>query len=189
MKTFLGSVLVASVLATTVAHADPAPGDDVKSEAVATELALGATVAGAAMMIGAVATDPMESSRHGASVPLGVTGATLLLLGPSFGHWYAHKAYSKGLLIRGIGGATFGLGMFGYALDHSFQGNTDRSLPMVAVVGAAVFLGGALLDIAQARDAVRSYNREHAGMQLSIAPTVVRSGGGAQPGVGIVGRF
>jgi len=182
-----GSVLGVGVLAAGSAHAEP-PESDLKSPVIATALSLGGTVAGVGLIVTAIR---FEGALHDEVVPMLVSGCGALLLGPSLGHWYAHHGWSTGLTLRLVGAATtaFAAMLLVQGLYHPGTGASDDVDLGLGAAGGMMFAAGTMLDIAEARGAVRVYNREHAVRQISITPTVAPADGAQRIGLAIVGQF
>jgi hypothetical protein len=89
-----------------------------------------------------------------------------LLIGPSFGHFYAGngKQATYGILIRG-GGAAVGLTGWGMILESSESAFT------LMTIGLAIIVGSAIYDIATVGQAARQYNETH-GLTAQVTPTV-----------------
>lgn len=89
-----------------------------------------------------------------------------LLIGPSFGHFYAGngKQAMSGILIRG-GGAAVGLRGWGMLLEN------PESAFTLMTIGLAIIVGSAIYDIATAGEAARQYNEVH-GLTAQVTPTV-----------------
>ena len=126
-----------------------------KSEVVATGLALGTTLGGAAMFVG-----------------------------PSAGHIYAgENGHAVGMtLLRGAGAATFLYGLMTDTIvaDGPKEYSQHASARPLMVLGAAVFLGGTLYDMFDAHRAVRRANAENG---VVVAPMIsARSAGVAVAG-------
>jgi hypothetical protein len=183
-------VLVTFLLGSTRARADT-PDSDTKSEAVATSLAIGGTVLGPVLIAVAVNNDRNDDALHDAAIPMLVAGSALVVLGPSFGNWYAHRGTSPGLALRLGGAASF---LVGASLIASTLFRADAS--GAGAVGLALTLGGiagiltgTILDIGQANGAVETYNRAHTGRQLSIAPVITHTDGVQRTALAVVGTF
>jgi len=155
-----------------------------KDPTTAVLLSLGTTLAGVAI-IGAAA-DENES--------LTMLGVGALFFGPSTGHWYAGRYGGYGMAARA---ASAGLMVYGLMSmfeahcdlgcnDNGQQHDAERRGATAMVVGAIGWVGATVYDIVTAPEAVRDYNRAH---QMTIAPTVIPSGGAYLPGVAVSARF
>lgn len=134
------------------APATSQPTESRRSEALAIALSAGSTLAGSIVTGLAVRTD---------NLAMGVTGASLVLLGPSVGHWYAGSHGGYGLAARLVGSAA-AVGGAWSALDcsHRREGEDNcGGLAIVAVGGALLFAGGVFYDIESAHRAIRRANR------------------------------
>jgi hypothetical protein len=159
------ALVIALVLSAGIAHADDDPR--AASPDVATGLSMGVTAAGAGL-VAAGSFDPRSDA--GRLAVLG--GSTLLFVGPLVGHWYAGEIrVTPGLAMRsGAIGLAF-VGILAYGLE-CLEVDTDdgqtcgaRDAPVavgVAAIGAALFIGGAIYDIASAGDTARRANDRRA---------------------------
>jgi hypothetical protein len=188
MNRLFAGVVIACLVAPGAARADEPAGDG-KSEVLATSLSLGGTLAGAALVAGAYSRE-LGAPAHDQVVPLLVTGSALLVVGPSFGNWYARKAWSTGLGLRLAGAGAIGLGgvVVAATLSDSDSGGQTVAVTLAAA-GAAAFVTGTVLDIIAAPRAVRRYNEAHAARRLSIAPVIARGGSVEHTGFAIAGTF
>ncbi len=165
----------------------PVPGhadDNDKSEATATALAIGGSLAGPGLMLTGFVVAPQDSEGQGnaaARVPFEVAGMAFVLFGPSLGSWYAHEGLSTGLEVRLGGVAVIGLGI----ATNTGSGNV-ASKGLIAA-GAGALLAGTVLDIVEAHRAAREYNEAH--RPVAITPTVLVDRSGPLPGLAVGGRF
>ncbi|MGE0549037.1 MAG: hypothetical protein AB7O24_18750 [Kofleriaceae bacterium] len=161
---------------------------EVKSPNTAFALALGATVAGAALL-GATMyqTDP-ESRQH-----LGLAGLAVVTVGPSIGHFYSGEvgrgALSTGIRVGALGVSALGMSM---ALSDLFcssdchDGEADAGVAIM-LGGLALATGAAIYDIADAPSAARRANvRAARGGQLTVVPKLSPNG---SAGMAVVGTF
>ena len=175
------------VLATSsIARADTTTDDASKSELVATTLSVGGTLAGAALLTGAIAGADFASPYHAAFPELLAGGIAGLALGPSIGRWYAHDHATKGLVLRsiGLGGVAAGFAMYQTGIVGAIFGGNPGMLAGGLVVGAAsigLVVAGTAIDIWGAHDSVRRFNRT-----LAVAPMITPHGGN---GLAVVGTF
>jgi hypothetical protein len=178
------------MIASTGARADSNDGDT-KSAAVATTLAIGGSLVGPALVVTAIKNDGYQDPLHDEFVPLIVSGAVVMVLGPSLGNWYAHEGWSTGLGLRLAGSLSFGIGTSVLAAGLFKQGHTGSDIvgAVLTLSGMATFVAGTVCDVVQAHRSVGTYNHEHAAQRLSIAPTVTRADGVQRTGFAIVGTF
>ncbi len=148
-------------------------------ENVALGLSLGGTVLSWGLMIGAAYSENRDTAG------LATVGALGTFFAPSFGHWYAHSALTRGMGIRALG---LGVGMVGIgmaldsAFDESSNGNDDAA-STVLLLAAALYVVGTVDDIATSASMARKYNSRFRDVSLVLAPTP--QGGG----VALAGRF
>jgi hypothetical protein len=149
---------------------------------VNTDVALGLSLGGTALSWGML----IVASRDGnENEGLATAGAIGTMFAPSFGHWYAHHGFSRGLGLRLVGLTAAVIG-FGMALDDLFEENDDGDEGAAAglmLVGAGLYIGGTIDDIATAGSAARRYNSRFE--NVGVVPTMNAHGGG----VSIAGRF
>jgi hypothetical protein len=164
----------------------PAPTGGELSESAALGLSIGGTVGSWALLIGAA---HYSKDGEGAGV-LGTFGAIGVMVGPSFGHWYAGKYVTRGLGLRALGIATVVAGaMFVvsqcplFAESENGDGCDDTGGAMIALVGAGLFVAGTIDDIATAPGRVRKHNARLSG--LAVAPVLTQHSAGFALG----GRF
>jgi hypothetical protein len=136
-----------------------------------------------------------EAPHAGAT--MAVVGGFGLLIGPSVGHAYGENRFWTagmtmrvgGLVIAGGGGlllsaadAEAGIG----CVEADCSRNDSHTLQYAVIAtGAALFVGGAIYDVATAGSATDRYNASH----VTVAPTAIASAHGAVAGVGIGGTF
>jgi len=189
------AVVVALVLTTAStamaqpAMTQPAPQGEEVSEGSALAWSLGGTVASYAA-IGAGVT------LHSGFGTVGLIGA---LVAPSFGHWYAGKYVTRGMLGRGLGIVTFIVGALadseGCSLFYSGHGDPEpadcgddfRTVKGTAlmIAGIALFVGGTVDDIVTAPRRARRHNEKLRALSVSVMPVVRHDSGG----LALVGRF
>jgi hypothetical protein len=156
-----------------------------KSPGVALGLSLGGTVLSIALASADDGSDPDNT--------LGTIGGIGVWIAPSFGHWYAGKAWTPGLTARfaGAGAVVIGAVMLIGCYDSEDNGCEDESGGTGIVLlygGAAAFVGGVVYDIATAPGQARKYNerlRERSTRQWALTPTVSHDHAGLVLG----GRF
>jgi hypothetical protein len=152
---------------------------DLKNEDTALAWSLGGTAASVGMMvIGA-------KSNNG---ELAVAGALSSLITPSLGEWYAGQYMTWGMGLRAAGLVSMTAGAVdSFCWDNCDQNKVSQGRTLLTL-GMIGYIGGALVDIAGAPHAARSYNEAHAS-HLSFAPTALRSGSTTAYGVGVGGSF
>jgi hypothetical protein len=156
----------------------PVVAHDTVDPGVATGLSLGGTALAWGMLIVA-GRDGNENEG------LATAGAIGTMFAPSFGHWYAHHGFSRGLGLRLVGLTAAVIG-FGMALDDLLAENDDGDEGAAAglmLVGAGLYIGGTIDDIATAGSAARKYNSRFE--SVGVVPTLNAHGGG----VSLAGRF
>ena len=154
------------------------PGD--LSENTGLGLSLGGTVAAWALVLGGAANLNQHEGVAIASVVIGEIGT---LVGPAFGHWYAHDPMSRGFGLR-ITALTVGAIGAGLAKCGPFSHCSDPGRALLGVVVAA-YIGGTIDDIATAPAAVHRYNQSI--RDVAIVPMV--RGDTRSTGVMLTGRF
>ena len=171
--------IVVPVLATSIAYAQPAPGDDTKSPELAVALSLGTTTAG----VVALAVVSKDGAGQSWATPVGLAGAIAFVVGPTIGHAYADDTWNIGLALRVTSTATGVLG--GMMVLSCIDGCQSKT---TADIGAALFLtsgfvygGATLYEIATAGEAAHHYNRNH----VRVTPAPLPGGGGLV----LAGRF
>ena len=176
----LASLLVAlSIAAASPAHAQPAPQpDESKSEASALALSIAGTLGSAGLLGAGVA-----SAGNGHVAMLGV-GALASVVGPSIGHIYAGEYLTAGLVTRVVGMAAFALGAS--VIVNCDDEGCDTVPGTLMLVGAGVYLAGAIYDIATAPRAARRWNAKH---HVWVMPTVVGPTTHATIGLGFSATF
>lgn len=173
------SIALVVVLATTVAHAEPAEVEHVekKDTATALVLSLGGTAAAVSMFAVGYRTDQPA---------LLAGGAITALAAPSFGHIYAGEYVTPGTIVRFCGAGLALAGLVAAMSHWDSPGGTPDYAGVLAITGGSLFAAGSLYDIVTAPKAVRRYNEKHA---ISLSPSVVSSGGPAGVGLSIGGSF
>jgi len=117
-------------------------------------------------------------------------GAFASTFAPSFGEYYAHEFWTRGMTLRLVGGVVAGIGAAtqNFCVDPADfdcpNRNNNGGSDTLIVVGALAYAGGIAYDIVHARDAARSYNRSHGGRATTVFPTAVR--GTTSMGYGLV---
>ena len=173
---------------------DPASHPGAKSESTAFALSLGGTLASYAgfalalkLLEDADDDDDEASDDHAGQQALFLVAAAGTWVGPSLGHWYTGKVFTRGLGFRAAAAGT-GLVAAMWALSECgiLEDNCENSGgPTVLLISAAgLWIWGTVDDIATAGAGVREYNR---GLVSDVAVVpIVRSDGGS---VALTGRF
>ena len=189
MRTLL---LVVALLGSTAAAAEPAPTPAPKSPVTALWLSLGTSAAGLGLvLVGADAGIRPQAygQARGIELPLAAVGGAALLVGPSLGSAYAGRFWNGGTALRLAG---VGIGAAGLALavqpSRGPEGALNVGPYFLLGGGAAVYLAGAVYEIATTPRAVRRYNRRTLELSLSPAP-LATPGGRIAPGLALAGRF
>lgn len=160
----------------------PPPPPQPKSRGLAAALSALGSVAPYALF------GPMMQSEHPSrgAQDLALTGAAMLVVLPSAGHWYAGEGFTLGFATR-IAGA----GAIAWAIESSRSsscsdcgGLASPGVVLGSLAGGALILAGQIYDIATAPGAADRWNREHGAM---IVPAPMPIGTGY--GVGVVGAF
>lgn len=105
-------------------------------------------------------------------VALGIgIGALGVILGPSFGHAYADRPKPmKGSWVRLAGATVTGLGLAGMGIADSFGGSEGAGVYVVMGMGGAIYLYGAISDVATLGRSVEQYNHRHGLSRVKIRP-------------------
>jgi hypothetical protein len=154
-----------------------AQADDEKSELTATSLAvIGSLLPMATTAVGLTLDGDLGTRVTG-------SGLALSLVGPSFGHWYTGEFLTKGMVARAGGAllllagadaalsARSGIGMF----------EDDGAAGAMLLGGAALYVGGAIYDIATAGKAAHKYNVE----RYQVMPTRLSTTNGKSGAFGL----
>lgn len=149
------------------------------SESTAVWLSLGGTVASWGLIAVASQMEEGPGSNAGNIASIGALGT---LLAPSFGHWYAHSYFTRGLGMRvaGVGATYLGLGIL-FSCEEECS-NTGLAAALL-LGGAGFYLAGTIDDIATASGKVRRHNERL--RNVAIVP-MIRSDSG---GLALAGRF
>lgn len=163
----------------------PAPVGAPLSEDLALTLSLGGIIGSMAAGAGGVY---LVSRLDFWGIPLGGAGLLGVTLAPSFGHWYAGKAFTLGLGVRAAGALIVVIGV-GRALDRGWLvADSETASPnldetrLLAVLGAVLITAGMIPDIASVRGRVRRRNQERG---FALAPLAAPRAAGLALG----GRF
>lgn len=147
-------------------------------ENVALGLSLGGTLASWAALATAYAVTPDCGNcsevrfQQRASQGLWAAGLIGVMVGPGFGHWYAGKYVTRGLVIRLV--AT-GLGVAGLIATFApGSRDNDGSAIGIPIVFGALYLGGTVDDVVQAPRRARRRNAR----AVAVVPTWSRDGAG-----------
>lgn len=168
------------------AEPEPVRTAEPLSESLALTLSLGGTLGSVGLMVGAAR---IGDGSGGMAALMGTAGALGFVLGPSFGHWYAGKYFTRGLVCRLAGGATmFGALALGIGVGLGAGDGTARDLVgatavILAITGAGLYIGGTFDDLVMAPSRVRRHNERI--KDVAVTPLAVSHGGG----LGLTGRF
>ncbi len=177
---------VATLAVATSAHAQPAltpaqprgpaPESEHKDPSTALLLSLGGSAGSLALFLAGIAQE------DGSLISAGVLTSFIT---PSLGHWYAGNYFTPGMGLR-LGGGVLAVAGIAAALgsidDESSNGDDGATM---FVLGAGLYAGGVVYDIATAGGAAERWNAKH----LQLAPTLVSSGTHTTVGLGVGGAF
>lgn len=173
------AVLGLSSPAFAQAPADPA---EPNSSAAAVAISVGATLGSLGL------------SASGSNLAmLGVGG---LVVGPSAGRWYNHEVGGIGIAARVVSGIlivrglarmdTGGCEQWYTAAECAAVEQDERDGARMLELGIGLWAAATLYDIIEAGRGAERYNRERA---LTVAPTLITSGGRQTTGVAVSLRF
>lgn len=108
-------------------------------------------------------------------------GGLIMVVTPSFGHWYAGDWISFGLILRGAGA---GLVVLAAA---SAEGDGDNVLGQL-LLGMGTFGAGVIYDLVTAGGAANRYNAKH-DPAARFAPIVMHGAGASHAGLALIGSF
>lgn len=181
-------------MATLVASSASAePASERKQPTTAVALSLGGIAVNVLAITGGIALDERLEGPGEQRFPVFTTaGVVVGVLAPSAGHWYAGRVITPGLVLRAGGAGVVSVAaikLFETCWGDDDDGCSD-AYGYLVWAGIGVYVAGTAYDLFAAPGAVRRWNRAH-GLdgELTIAPTVVRAIDGAQPGLGVSGRF
>jgi hypothetical protein len=163
----------------------PKPG--AKDPAIATELSLGVTGGGVALLVSGLL---VRGHQPHAAPPLFVAGALVVIAGPSIGHIYTEDVANGWLAaeVGGLGAGALGVGIALAELD-SHTGKDDLMVGLCAALfagGGLAFVIGAGGNLATAARSADAYNHDHQ-LEMRVAPMAASNG--IAPGVALSGRF
>lgn len=95
-----------------------------------------------------------------------------LVVGPSFGHFYANNTRQA---VTGIGFRAAGATAFIVGLEDAVGADASEGAEAITVVGLVTVVCSAVYDIGTADDAVRRYNERHR-RQVRVVPAADRNG-------------
>lgn len=95
-----------------------------------------------------------------------------LIVGPSFGHFYADNTQQA---VTGIALRTARATALLVGVEDSFRQNSSGGPEVVSVIGLVTVVGSAVYDIATAAHAAREYNERH-DRQAHLVPTSAGNG-------------
>jgi hypothetical protein len=170
----------------TAPSAPPPPfevsrGDEL-SPGTALALSLGGTLASYGLIIASM-------DRYGDEYEaMALVGGIGTFVAPSFGHWYEGTILTRGLGFRALGAGTFVtaamVALSECPLFSEQECNESPAAPILAIAGAAMWVGGTVDDIIQAPRRARRHNARLRG--VTLAPMATRGGGG---GLVVAGSF
>src|SRR5262245_38985247 len=167
-----------------VAHAQ-APGekpvlprDDADDKSIATAYLTSVAATTLPLAVFVIGAPENERAHPTRAAVFGSLGIAALVLGPSAGHWYAHRTITTGLVLRGVAAA--GIATLAIADPH---GENLGALIVGGVAAVGTWEVGVIWDFATLPRSVRRYNRER--RQLQLAPLVAPS----TTGLALAGTF
>lgn len=172
----------------------PPPAES-KSESTALWYSIGGTLA-APLLISALGS----TSNKNMVVPGVIVGVGLMMVGPSFGHFYAAGRFkvTTGLGIRVIGTAVGMAAGLSLSATENCPPQTSDKAPDTCGLGGFVLaflvVGGSLVvgtiwDVVTAGDAARAANQRAARVSWHAAPLVMPSPTGTVTGLAVGGSF
>ena len=145
----------------------------------------------AALIVPFAAIGIAQDSEDRAAI--GIAGLGAVLVAPSVGLWYAHDYWTRGLAFRIAGVTLSSLPLAAIAMCSANREDGCEADPAVIlgtalslVVGLGTTLVGIALDLSDAADATRAYNRRHG---WTVTPAAVQGARGVAPGLAISGGF
>jgi hypothetical protein len=151
------------------------------NEDAAIWLSLGGTMASLGTL---VVAGEMAAHGNNNATTVGVIGAVGTMFAPSFGHWYARRIVSRGLVLR-LAGVALGA-LSAMVTLATCEDECSIALPaLLGITGIGSYVVGMFDDVVTASRDVRSYN-EHL-HNVSIVPVVRRDNHSV--GLAIAGQF
>jgi hypothetical protein len=189
------------VLATRIARAEEGPKDPDTAFWLSAGGAITSVVlAGAGGALYAATADHCSGSScqsnphdvlHGSGEAMLDIGLATSAVSPMLGHFYSHHYFTAGLGLR-VAGATVALvGNFNACNPDQADFGTcppTQTNYTAIVLGALLFSGGMLYDVATAKREARAYNRDHAPHAM-IVPTALRDARSTGYGLAVGGTF
>jgi hypothetical protein len=165
----------------------PLPAAQPSGDELSENTALLWSLGGTAVSWGLVAASAGAGQQSETVRALAVVGGIGTMFAPSFGHWYAHDALTRGLGLRWLGGGVVvAAAVVAFSECPLFSGedcHPSAAAPLLAIAGGGLFIGGTIDDIVTAPGAVRRRNqRLH---DVAIVPMIRRDHGGVM----VSGRF
>ena len=185
--------LAAMLLSASVAHAEPV------ADSADPDTALRLSIIGSAFPIAAIGIGTLVS-LEGSRAPIrdigavvAVSGALVGILTPAMGEFYARRWLNGGIVLRAGGVIVEFIGLIkafnndigdcaGVQVSCSHSAGTIGLL----VGGAALYLGGALLDVVGAPAAAREWNARH---DVQLVPTAFKTQSSTAPGLALALKF
>jgi hypothetical protein len=111
----------------------------------------------------------------GRATLLSLGGAAFVpIVGPGFGHIYAHNwgQFYLGTVLRSVAAGVIIIGAIGESMTW---GEEDNGAGTAVSLGVVLYFGSSVLDIATAGIAANRYNRKHGLATVNISPTYFAS--------------
>lgn len=135
-----------------------------------------------------LARDGASNSARDAGIVIGAVGTLAGIVTPAAGEFYSHKWLTAGMAMRA--GAILPLYLGFITTSTEICATTDSQCrangAAIIGLGAALYIGGVVLDIALAPRAAHSWNRRH---ELQVIPTAMRSNSSTTSGLALSMKF
>ena len=171
---------------------------DAPTDAADPDQALRLSVLGSAFPLAAIGLGTLVS-LEGTQAPIrdvgavfAVGGALVGIVTPALGDFYAHRWLSPGIALRAGGLIATYVGLvkaFNNDLgDCADPGPCHRSASTIGLLvgGAALYLGGVVLDVVGAPQAARAWNARH---EVQLVPTAIKTPASTATGLALAFAF